>query len=107
MFKNKSKQSNEPNSLRHLKRFELFVLKNHTYFEDGSKFYWVEHAWATEEGIHVFKSRQEFEEHIERKLTSSKFIIKKPDANYSKLNSEANKYNGIVPDNVYWKAITG
>lgn len=57
MFKNKSKQSNEPKSLRHLKRFELFVLKNHTYFEDGSKFYWVEHAWATEEGIHVFKSR--------------------------------------------------
>ena len=107
MFKNKSKQTNEPKSLRHLKRFELFVLKNHTYFEDGSKFYWVEHAWATEEGIHEFKSRQEFEEHIERKLTSSKFIIKKPDANYSKLNSEANKYNGIVPDNVYWKAITG
>ena len=107
MVKKKSKQTNEPNSLRHLKRFELFVLKNHTYFEDGSKFYWVEHAWATEEGIHEFKSRQEFEEHIERKLTSSKFIIKKPDANYSKLNSEANKYNSIVPDNVYWKAITG
>ena len=35
MFKNKSKQNNEPKSLRHLKRFELFVLNNHTYFEDG------------------------------------------------------------------------
>ena len=35
MVKKKSKQTNEPNSLRHLKRFELFVLKNHTYFEDG------------------------------------------------------------------------
>ena len=74
--------------------------------EDGSKFYWVEHAWGDEEGIHVFKSRQDFENYIEPKLTSSKFIIKKPDANYNKLNAEANKYNGIVPDNVYWKAIT-
>ena len=35
MFKKKSKQTNEPKSLRHLKRFELFVLNNHTYFEDG------------------------------------------------------------------------
>ena len=35
MLKNKSKQSNEPKTLRHLKRFELFVLNNHTYFEDG------------------------------------------------------------------------
>ena len=74
--------------------------------EDGSKCYWVEHAWEAKAGIHVYTSRHRFENEIEKMLTDNDFVIKKTDAIYSRLNTAATKYHGIVPDNIYWKAIT-